>query len=189
MRWARYAVTALAGLAIGVGAAAVAVKSRSLGSDAAIGPWTTGTDFGSVDANALTRAVVAVKGLLALPASEARYYTASVDDAGRALDGRCSYRVTGGASAARWWSLTLYGADDFLVPNAANIFSVASTAVSDPNAWTITVSPTRAPGHWLPTGGAVTFDLTLRNYLPSDGGRGNPPRDVLPKIARTGCAS
>lgn len=183
--WVRYLVTIVAGLAIGVGAAVASVRTRSFGSNAAIGPWTTGTDFGIADAGALTRAVIAVKGLLALPASEARYYTAAVDDDGRALDGKCRYRVTGGALPGRWWSVTLYGADSFLVANDANIFSVASPAI-EPGAWTIMVAPDRQPGHWLPTGGVERFDLTLRTYLPP---KGTPPREALPRIARLECAS
>ena len=187
--WARFAVTIVAGIALGLGAAVAGVKSRALGSDTRIGAWSTGKDFGSAQAGPLTRAVVAVKGLLALPASEARYYTATVDDAARPLDGRCSYRVTGGALPARWWSLTLYGADNFLVKNDADIFSVASMALSPAEAggWTIAVAPDRTAGHWLPTGRAARFDLTLRSYLPADGGRGDLTATQLPKIERIAC--
>ena len=154
-----------------------------------IGVWQTGTDFGSERADGITRAVIAMKGLLALPASEARYYTASVDDAGRALDGRCGYRLTGGALPARWWSVTLYGPDNFLVANDAGIFSVVSTELPTAEAasWAIAVAPTRQPGHWLPTGGVDRFDLTLRAYLPDDGGTGNPTAAQLPRIERLEC--
>ena len=45
--WGRYAVTVVAGLVLGVGGAAWAVKSRTLGSNTRIGAWQTGKDFGT----------------------------------------------------------------------------------------------------------------------------------------------
>ncbi|MGQ7500571.1 hypothetical protein ACTGXZ_10675, partial [Streptococcus suis] len=67
---------------IGTGGAVLAVRAGGFGTQERIGPWTTGKDFGTTQASAYTRAVVALYGLLALPASEARYYTADSDDAG-----------------------------------------------------------------------------------------------------------
>jgi len=188
--WVRYLICSLAGLALGAGGAIQSVRSGGFGSSTRIGPWTTGTDFGSADASAYTRAIVARNGLLALPAREARYYTAAKDDEGRPLDGRCRYRITGGEGGGAWWSLTLYGADNFLVPNRANIWSVGSAAMApaEREAWTILAAPDRQPGRWLPTGAVERFDLTLRVYLPSDGGRSNLPRDRLPRIERQSCA-
>lgn len=186
---ARYLLCAVAGIAAGSGAAVWAVKSGGFGSQARIGPWRTGTDFGTKQAGAYTRAVVARNGLLALPAREARYYTASEDDSGRPLDGHCRYRITGGEAGGAWWSLTLYGADNFLVPNEANIWSVGSAALAptERQAWTILAAPDRQKGHWLPTGGAERFDLTLRIYLPEGGGGSNLPRERLPRIERQSC--
>ena len=187
--WARYLLCAVAGIAAGSGAAVWAVAKGGFGSQAEIGAWRTGTDFGSKDAGAFTRAVVARNGLLALPAREARYYTASSDDEGRPLDGRCRYRVSGGETGGAWWSLTLYGSDNFLVPNDANIWSVGSAAMApaERESWKILAAPDRQEGRWLPTGGVDRFDLTLRIYLPEDGGRSNLPRDRLPRIERLGC--
>jgi hypothetical protein len=91
----RYLIAVLAGAGIGVGGAAWSVRSGALASGVRLGPWTSGTDFGSAAASARTRAAVALRGLLALPAREARYYNAAVDGAGEPLDGRCTYRVEG----------------------------------------------------------------------------------------------
>ena len=187
--WARYLICAAAGVAAGAGAAAYAVRSGGFGSSAHIGPWTTGTDFGTADASAYTRAVVALHGLLALPAREARYYTAAEDDSGRPLDGRCRYRLTGGDAGGAWWSLTLYDPGGYLVANRADIWSVGSAALpeSERRGWTILASPVPEQGHWLPTGGIGRFEITLRSYLPADAGRGNLARDRLPRIERLGC--
>jgi hypothetical protein len=186
--WARFAICGVLGAAIGIGGAAWTVRAGALGSGQAIGPWVTGTDLGTADQSARTRAVVALKGLLALPAREARYYTAAVDDAGRPLDGRCRYRVTGGTLPARWWSLTLYDGAGYLAGDGP--YSIESAAIPAPEQgrWTVLVSPQRQAGFWLPTANLDHFELTLRTYLPDDEGRTSPARDRLPSIRQEGCA-
>jgi hypothetical protein len=188
--WLRYLTCALIGIAGGVAAAAWQVRAGAFGSNAAIGPWITGTDFGTAQASAKTRAVVALRGLLALPASEARYYTAATDDAGKPLDGRCRYRLSGGALRAKWWSITVYDGAGYLVKNDAGVYSLGSAALGpDEQArWNVVLAPERQPGHWLPTGRIDHVELTLRVYLPADGGRGNLARTQLPAITREACA-
>jgi len=187
--WLRYALCGVAGAALGIGGAAMSVRAGAWGSSVAIGPWTSGTDYGTADAGARTRAVVALRGLLALPAREARYYNAAVDDAGRPLDGRCRYRVTGGEPGGSWWSLTVYDRDGYLVDNPAGIHSVGSASIAEAGrgGWAIAVAPAPQAGRWLPSGGLESFELTLRVYLPGDGGTGNPPRERLPRIELLGC--
>ena len=187
--WARYLVCGIAGLALGAVAAVWSIRAGAWGASAKIGPWTTATDVGTARASAYTRAVVALHGLLALPPQEARYYGASEDDAGAPLDGRCRYRIRGAQPGGGWFSLTLYDPAGYLVANEAGLYSVGSAGMSDQErrAWTIIAAPTRQPGRWLPTGGLDRFNLTLRNYLPADGGAGNLPRDKLPRIEKLGC--
>ena len=186
--WVRYVVAIVIGLMAGVGIAVCGVRAGAMGSSDAIGPWTTGTDFGSGSQGAKTRAVVALRGLLALPAREARYFTAATDDDGRPLDGRCRYTLSGTGMPARWWSLTLYDRDGYLAGKGP--YSVLSTRIlTDASGnWTVNVAPRPAAGSWLPTAGLERFELTLRTYLPADEGRGNPDRAQLPSIRREGCA-
>jgi len=188
--WLRYAICGLAGVALGIGGALWQVRAGAWGSSVRIGAWTTGTDYGSAEASAYTRAVVALRGLLALPAREARYYNAARDDDGRPLDGRCRYRVSGGEGGGAWWSLTLYDRDGYLVANRAGTYSVGSAAIApaERGAWDVAIAPVPQPGRWLPTGGIERFELTLRIYLPADGGRGNLPRERLPRVRRLDCA-
>jgi hypothetical protein len=156
----------------------------------ASGPWETGKSFGTLDASTLTRAKVALSGLLALPAKEAMYFTAQNDSDGRALDGRCTYDVRGGQLDGRWWSVTLYEGEGWLVKNAANRWSIPASAVS-PDAqgrWSFTVSPDAQSGSWLPTGSVEAFDLTLRLYHPSADIIKSPETAQLPIIDRKGCA-
>jgi hypothetical protein len=187
--WLRFLLCGLAGLALGAGFAVWRVQAGAFGSTVTIGPWTTGGDYGTAAASAYTRAVVARRGLLALPAREARYYNANVDDAGRPLDGRCHYRVSGGDPGGAWWSLTLYDADGFLVGNPAGVHSIPGGAVpaAQRGGWMIHVAPARQAGLWLPTGGIEHFELTLRVYLPPTQGRTNLPRERMPRIERIAC--
>ena len=187
--WARYLICGLSGVALGIGSAVYAVRHAALGSNVLIGSWATGRTFGSAGADAYTRAVVALKGLLALPAHEARYYTAATDSAGTSLDGRCRYRITGGALPAAWWSLTAYDPDGYLIANPAGRYSIAGAAFPEggKRGWSLILAPTPQPGAWLPSGGVPQLELTLRTYLPTDGGTGNPGIDVLPRIVKESC--
>ena len=54
--------------------------------------------------------------------------------------------------------------------------------------WSVTIAPDQQPDHWLPTGKVSHFELTLRAYLPDDGGKGNFTADQLPTITREDCA-
>lgn len=188
--WFPYVLLVAVGLVLGFGLAVRSVRAGALGSGDRIGAWETGRDFGSAEQSARTRAVVALRGLLALPAGEARYYTATVDDGGRPLAANCTYRLTGGTLAAQFWTVTMYDAAGYLVPNPASVFSVGSMTMppAEQGRWTILVSPTQQPGRWLPTAGtADPFALTLRAYLPADGGKGNFTAAQLPSIRREGC--
>eukprot|EP01035_Chromulina_nebulosa_P005376 gene5376-biopygen4528 len=60
----RYLTCALVGIVVGSGLAGWSVRAGALGSGVSIGPWVTGTDFGTAEASAKTRAVVALRGLL-----------------------------------------------------------------------------------------------------------------------------
>ena len=163
---ARYLVLGVVGVVAGLGSAIYTVRAGALGSNVQIGAWTTGLDFASGDQSARTRAVVALRGLLALPAR---------------------YRITGGQLPGRWWSLTLYDGAGYLAGGGP--YSVESAGIPAENQarWTVLVSPVRQPGLWLPTAGLKHFELTLRTYLPPDEGRSNPARDQLPSIRQEAC--
>jgi hypothetical protein len=187
--WHRYALCIALGL---IGGAAYAVHQVRGGiSDGMIsnGSWTTGKSFGTTDATTLTRAKVALSGLLALPSKEAMYFTAKVDSDGKSLDGGCTYLVSGGKLEGRWWSVTLYEGEGWLVKNAANRWSIPALAAvqNESGQWSFIVSPTEKPGAWLPTGGVKAFDLTLRLYHPSAATIAEPAKAPLPIIKRQGC--
>ncbi len=188
----RMAGAAALSLALGLASAQRAVRAGLAGGEVANGPWRASFLTGASEADPYTRARVAVGGLLALAPSETVYWTAERDGEGRPLDARCDYRIDGEELPARWWSLTLYGADQFLVANDAGRFSFSQTTLArQPGGpWTVEVSTTPRPGNWLPSGrpgAAGAFSLTLRLYNPEPPVYEQPERLALPRIARGEC--
>lgn len=189
--WLRYTLAALAGVATGTGIAVQTIRSGAMGDQLRSGAWSTGRDVGTADADAKTRAVVALRGLLALPKSEARYFIAVEDDAGRPLSGKCNYRVSGGVLDARWWSITRYDIAGWLLPNRWEKHSIGSAAIPADRQgnWQVMVGPEPRPGLWIPTATDGRFDLTLRAYHPHGAIADDPTRAVLPRIVRQECRS
>ncbi len=133
------------------------------------GPWVSFADTGSSHANPYVRAVVARLGLYALSNREAVYYTAFDDDKGRPLSGRCDYQLKGAALPARWWSVTLYGSDNYLVANPQHRYSWNAGNVSSrpDGSFLVGVSSKATSGNWLPSPAQGHFSLTLRLYKPT----------------------
>ena len=153
------------------------------------GPWWTSTATGSTRAGMYLRAQTAIAGLFALDPSEAVYFTATTDDAGQRLRQRCTYAITGKPVDTRWWSLTAYADDNFLIPNAANRFSfnMGNLAFDTDGTYRVIAAPREQPGHWLPTGEANGgFNLLFRLYNPAPGTVANLAAVPMPSIKRLG---
>lgn len=184
-------IAIIAGLGLGAGAAWTMAGKGMGRADIVNGPWTTSLGFGTKATDAATRAAVARRGLLALPATETIYWQASVDSDGKPLKGNCTYAMTGAALDARWWSVTYYDKAGYLVANPAGIwsFSGASITPQEASGWRVIVSAVRpASGHWIPSAKGKPFDLTLRMYNPGAGLRAAPAKAALPTLTREGCA-
>jgi len=156
------------------------------------GPWYTSPDYGSEGASDAIRAEVARRGLFALRKEETVYYTAAADQDGQPLNAQCDYVVTGAPLAARWWSLTLYGEDDFLVDNPAHRYSYDAHSVdaAADGSYRIALSGQPQPaGDWLFSGGpaAAGFSLTLRLYNPAPSVYEHLATTPLPVITRKAC--
>lgn len=166
----------------GLGAAAALVGSGYLGSKLAwravatpdgedfihVGPWMTSAVVASPEADAFTRAFLAVNGLLGLPKTETMYFVARTDDAGRPLSSDYVYEIVGVSLPSRWWALTLYNGDNFLIPNDYDRYSVKSTAIEAEADGTIRVTLSRAEraGNWIPTGDGQDMRMSIRMYNP-----------------------
>jgi hypothetical protein len=152
------------------------------------GPWQTDPTAGSAGSNAYRRALIAVHGLFALTRNEAAYYTAATDSVGRPLDGRCRYEISGHDPDARWWSITAYGADDYLIANPEHRYSVTSTTLTrDANGnFNVQVGGTAGGDNWIALGSG-RFSLTLRLYNPGPAILFDPTHVVLPALQRGSC--
>lgn len=153
------------------------------------GPWRTSVGTGRTDANIYESAAVAVAGLYALAREETIYFTAFTDSAGAALEGSCTYHLTGRAPASRWWSLTMYGADNYLVPNAAGIYSrhASNLQLEADQSFVVNIASTMQPKNWLPSPAKGSFSITLRLYNPEAAVVQNLSGVDLPSIVRESC--
>jgi hypothetical protein len=156
----------VAGIALWLAATWATAIRGTMGGNIDDGPWRTSLYIGSSESGPYLRARIAVHGLLALSRAETLYYTAAGDSDGRALAGNCSYRIEGSDPPARWWSIT-YGADDFLIPNSAERYSVSMNSVArgTDGTFAVMVSKAQTEGNWIPVT-AGPFDLTIRLYNP-----------------------
>jgi hypothetical protein len=183
------AIAALAiGTALGVAATWLFVFYGNMPGGVTDGPWRTNLLTGSSKGDVQTRASVAVHGLLALNRSETIYYTATADDGGARLTSDCAYRITGRDPDARWWSITAYGADDYLIPNPANRYSISKNTVvrGVDGSFSADVAMTAQTPNWVPVMGGP-FSLTLRLYNPGPDIARGPAHAALPKIEKISC--
>lgn len=167
------------GIAIGLGAAWWSLRAGIDAFDVRTGPWVTSQNFGSSEASDRERAIVALRGLMALTAREAVYFNASMDSQGRTLDGGCRYQVAGPPLAARWWSVTAYGTDSHLISNPDNAYSVGGDG-GDP---VLALTGPETGGEGIVTRAGEAFELTLRAYGPGAG----LADGELPVIERLSC--
>lgn len=182
--------------AIASGLAWTAYQIKRVDTDAvSVGPWKASVLAGSPDADPLTRARVAVGGLLALGHEETLYYVARTDSAGKDLRSRCEYRIEGAKPDARWWSITAYADDLFLFPDAQKRFSVnGSTIEIDSHGRFVALtspSNTTKDGQvpHMQTPGDRGLVLTLRLYNPSVEVQKRPAELLAPRIEAVGACS
>jgi hypothetical protein len=152
------------------------------------GAWVNSRAAGSTAADLYTRAIIAREGLLALSAREAVYFSLYQDEHGRPLSESCVYQLSGASLDARWWSVTLYADDNFLVQNNDGAHSIDATRVGDNAPWTARIAPVRGNAtHWLSSREARRgFLIMLRVYNPQRDFR--PSAQALPTLRTLSCA-
>ena len=152
------------------------------------GPWRTNLLIGSSGGDMATRASVAVHGLFALNRSETIYYSAARDSDGNRLEGNCTYLLSGRDPPTRWWSITAYGTDDYLIPNPGKHYSISKNSVARGADGSFTATLSRAPAaqNWIALDDG-RFSLTLRLYNPASGIAKDPAHVALPSIRKVSC--
>lgn len=179
----------LVALIIGVGSAVWVLDSFTRAKIIRDRAWTSSPLIGSVQADMYLRAFIARTALFALSKTEAIYYNAFTDDEGEPLRADCDYVIEGGDLPARWWSITVYDDDHFLIPNRLNRYSynMKSLHRDAQERFRIHLSQTPKDRNWLPTPKQGKMSLTLRAYNPEPALAENMEHADLPKIMKAEC--
>jgi hypothetical protein len=183
-----FLVLALAGAAGGVLLARRRLRS-TVGDnpdEIRIGAWTTNKLAGSSAANALTRARIAIHGILAMHRQETIYFFASQDDLGNALTPDHDWEIAGRGFPCRWWSFTVYDEEYQLIESLSRRYSVHSDNVVPEvdGSYRIVVSRGNPNTNWLACGNAKTLMVTIRLYNPSQAALDDVTSVKLPSIRR-----
>lgn len=194
INWWQFFLAAALGIALGVLSAVYAINNAMAAGTVKNGEWQTNENIGSPDASMYLRAAIAVKGLMGLRREEVIYFYVERDADGESLTSDCDYELVGMPPDARWWSVTVYGEDNFLIDNDWDLYSVSgeSLALKDDGSFSIRLSADEQTGNWIPTAGnnadaGSGFDLTLRLYNPSEDVYRNLATTALPRISRVAC--
>lgn len=177
------------GIALGLGSAWY-VLDNGISADAVeVGAWTVRTQAGQPIADPYTSAYVARLGHIPLKIEEAIYFFADSDDEGLALDGRCTYSVTGANLVSAWWSISAHRPNGDLIESPARRYSYTNTALlfDEDQIYRLAVSPTAQPGNWQPTTGADEILLVLRLHGPDPNYIRAPETVPVPAIERESC--
>ena len=175
---------------VGLGATYFALTRGAAFGPLTIGSWTAWPKTGTVDADPYVRASIARVGRLPTALGDGVAFTASADDNGRPLDGRCDVVLAGVTPAARFWTLTLYNLDGELVANSIKRYGFTSQEIVRhvDGSFEIVVAPRANAGNWLPTGGVERYVLSLRLYDTAVGVSTKAGREVpMPAVNVRGC--
>ncbi|MBY6239734.1 DUF1214 domain-containing protein [Methylosinus sp. Sm6] len=179
----------IAGLLIGFAMTAVSLGlGRGFGALAA-GPWTAWPRHGAADIDPYARAMLARTGEAPLGRDQGLAFIARADSSGATLDGRCAYRITDPAPAARYWTLAVATTSGTLIDNPARRYAFTSAEIlrREGGGFAIDAAEEAHPGNWLPTRRGP-FLLILRLYDTSLDTEVAPDPSTFPKIIKLGCA-
>lgn len=155
-----------------------------------IGPWTARPKTGTSDIDPYSRASVARSGELPVGTGDGVMFTATTDDTGRRLDGRCDVVVKGVTPAARFWTMTIYDQRGRLVANSLQRYGFTSQEIvrASDGSFELRVTSRSRAGNWLPTGGLDRYTLALRLYDTPVGVGTRTQKDApMPSIMTVSC--
>lgn len=178
----------LLAIIIGSGAGVYSIKSGKSDSQRIIGNWqTVDKDKDLSTADLLTIAQIAVYGPYALTKKEVIYLSTNTDSEGNALDPKSDYVISGKKLDAKYWSITAYDENGFLIKNPINKYSYNLENVkyqADSTSYKINLSGTEKKENWLPVNNIKKTGLIIRLYLPSEKLRENLTVEELPSIQK-----
>lgn len=184
-------VTLVVATGVGLGATwMTATRGVNVGT-ITIGAWTARPRTGTSGIDPYSRASIARSGELPVGTGDGVTFTATQDDAGHVLDGRCDVVVKGVTPAARFWTLTLYDPKGQLVGNSLQRYGFTSQEIvrASDGAFELRIASRSRAGNWLPTGGLDRYMLMLRLYDTPVGVATRSQKDApMPSIATVGCS-
>ena len=189
--YAKTAVAALIGVALGLVATHLTTDRDYLFGAARSGPWIAWPKTGAGDADPYARAIIARQGKVPLGNGEGILFVARTDSSGAALDGACDYSIAGPAPIARLWTLVIYRPDGTaLTPDGGrNEITSAGLLRSAAGEGEIVVAPWARAGNWLASSRGKPFSLALTLY---DAAASPTQTSIeglaLPAIRKGGCS-
>ena len=157
--------------------------------------WTILPSPGDPDRSIYTRAGVAAAGTFASKKPEQAYYQTEIDIEDQPLNGNCLYRLSGEDIESRWWSITAYANDGFLIENTEKLYSYNSETINynanggfeiyflGDNDFISDVSNE----NWLRVNQDENFNVSLRIYYPGEEFFSNLRRVNLPIVEKVKC--
>jgi hypothetical protein len=155
-----------------------------------LGAWEAFPQAQTASADPYAKSHRANAGKLLYATAEGLSFSATADDSGARLDGRCSYQLSGETPSARYWTLFATGPDgrppsaDAERPSALNSRMVLRRQDGSAD---IAIAATARTGNWLaiPAQGPFRLTLTLLD-TPAAGSSGLIDLS-MPAIRKTGC--
>ena len=158
--------------------------------------WTTIPSAGDPKRSVYTRAFISSQGLFALSKPESVYFEAKNDIEEISLNGSLCYILSGNEiqSASiipRWWSLTVYNDDGYLVESTEKQYSYNSENIIYNSNGDFEIylghRPNNNISNWLKTPSEDLFSVVLRVYQPGEEFFSNLSRVDLPIIKKVVC--
>ncbi|PKB15976.1 DUF1214 domain-containing protein [Flavobacterium sp. 5] len=172
----------------GIGTAFYSISTWKNSSQESIGNWKTiGKDKDVNNDDLLSIAQIAVYATYPLTKKEVIYLNTNTDSDGNPIDSKSDYVINGKKLDARYWSITAYDQDGFLIKNPIEKYSYNFEDVKyekDSTSYKINLSSSKKEKNWLPITGTQKVSLVIRLYQPSDNLRNNLKVESLPFIKK-----
>jgi len=173
----------LLGAALGLGSLAAITATIRAPHEERFGPWSGTSIVGRVPSGPYERVAIATRGLVGLPRSETVYLDA------RGFEPGCSYRISGPALPARWWSLTPYDSGWELIPNDDGVYSVGShnAKLDERGEFSVRLAADAEGPAEIPLAAEPGSFVVLRLYHPDPGVAEKLAEIAWPKVVRERC--
>lgn len=155
-----------------------------------VGSWSARPIVHTQNADPYSKAHRARRGDLLLGSAEGLLFTATTDDTGSQLSGKCRYLISGTTPSARFWSLRIQELKNHVrVPTFGKTSALNSTLVLKDKENNITIQADRLPqpGNWLFINSTSNIELILTLYDTPAASRESIIDVPLPTITKVSC--